>query len=154
MRSGKYRKAVFIVAYKKTKNLFGKEKIKYLVLKRHLHWKGWEFPKGGAENGEKDLEIIQRELFEEIGQRGFNIKSYNYSGRYKYKERLEDRKGFIGQTFKLFSAEVKDKKIKIDKREHTTYKWMSFKKAMKILTWKNQQKALEIVNKNLFGKRT
>ena len=39
-----YRKALFIVAYRMINN-----NIKYLILKRKLHWKGWEFPKGGVE---------------------------------------------------------------------------------------------------------
>ena len=47
----KYRKAVFIVTYLKTK-----KGIKYLILKRKLHWVGWEFPKGGLEKKEKKIQ--------------------------------------------------------------------------------------------------
>ena len=43
----KYRKSDFIVVYSKEK-----DKIKYIVLKRKLHWKGWEFPKEGMEDKE------------------------------------------------------------------------------------------------------
>ena len=39
-----YRKSVFIVVYRKTE-----KGILYLILKRKLHWVGWEFPKGGIE---------------------------------------------------------------------------------------------------------
>jgi hypothetical protein len=47
----KYRKAVFIVVYRRTKNIFNKQN-KLLILKRKLHWAGWEFPKeiDGGEN--------------------------------------------------------------------------------------------------------
>ena len=38
----KYRNAIFIVVYAKQK-----DKIYYLILKRKLHWKGWEFQKEG-----------------------------------------------------------------------------------------------------------
>jgi len=48
MAKGKYRKAVFVLLYSKTKKW-----IEYLLLKRKLHWKGWEFPKGKIEPGEK-----------------------------------------------------------------------------------------------------
>ena len=152
MKNEKYREALFIVTYRRAKNIFGKEKIKYLVLRRHLHWVGWEFPKGGVEGNEIDLEVVGRELLEETGQSGFNIQKYRHSGRYKYKEKLEDRKEYVGQTYTLFSAEIKNHKIEIDKKEHSSYKWVSFKKAEKLLTWKNQKKGLEIVNKNLVGR--
>ena len=42
--NSKYRKIVFIVTYAKLK-----DKIYYLILKRKLHWKGWEFVKGGID---------------------------------------------------------------------------------------------------------
>ena len=64
----KYRKAVFIVAYSKINN-----KIEYLLLKRKLHWKGWEFPKGGAEEKENNLDAVKRELKEETGLKILNI---------------------------------------------------------------------------------
>ena len=43
----KYRQGIFIVTYAK----IGK-RIEYLILKRKLHWSGWEFPKGGMETRE------------------------------------------------------------------------------------------------------
>lgn len=155
-----FRKAVFIVTYRKTKNIFGKTKIKYLLLKRKLHWKGWEFPKGGIKN--KDfkrklkpketfgvLGAVKREVKEETGQFPFSIKKYNFSGKYKYDKIYPGRKGIIGQTYKLFSAEIKNKKIKLDKLEHSSYRWLDFNKAIKLLTHKNQKKSLKIANKNL-----
>ena len=139
-----YRKAVFIVTYLKDN-----DKILYLILKRKLHWRGWEFPKGGIENREHLSSTIKREIREETGQKAFNIKKYNISGKYKYKKIYPDRKEIIGQTFSLFSAELKNKKIRIDKKEHSAYKFASFKKALSLLTWKNQKKCLKIVNKYL-----
>ena len=50
-----YRKGFFIVTYSRTK-----EGIKYLILKRKLHWKGWEFPKGGLEKGESFEKAVKR----------------------------------------------------------------------------------------------
>ena len=139
----KYRKGTFIVTYKKEKN-----KIKYLLLKRKLHWKGWEFPKGGIEKG-TILQNIKREIKEETSQNVINITNHKISGKYKYKHVIKDRKE-KGQTYVLYSCELKNKKIKIDKHEHNGYKWVDFKTGIKLLTWPTQRKCLRIVNKELF----
>ena len=56
----KYRNAIFIVTYR----CINKDKILYLILKRQLHWKGWEFPKGGIDFFETKKRAIKRELKE------------------------------------------------------------------------------------------
>ncbi len=137
----RYRKAVFIVTYKKENN-----KIIYPLLKRKLHWTGWEFPKGGVKRFELKKSAVKREAFEETGQKPIKIKKYNIKGKYKYHKPLDDRPGFIGQTYKLFSAELKSKKIKFDKKEHSSYKWLEYRQALRLLTWPNQKKCLSIVN--------
>ena len=43
------------------------KKIKYINLKRKLHWTGWEFPKGGIGFLETKKNCIKREIKEEIG---------------------------------------------------------------------------------------
>jgi len=150
MKKQKYRKGFFAVVYKKQKNIFGKEKIKYLVLKRKLHWKGWEFPKGGIENKEKIKDAIKREIKEETGFYPKKIKKHNLSGRFKYSKKYKDRPDFIGQTYSLYSIELNTKnKIKVDRKEHKKYNWMDFKKALNVLTWPNQKKCLKIVHKTL-----
>ncbi len=143
-KRGMYRKAVFIVIYIKENN-----KILYLLLRRKLHWKGWEFPKGGLKNKESILKAVKREIKEETGQLSYNIKKYKISGKYKYDKLYPDRKGIIGQTYSLYSAKIKSKKIKLDKIEHFSYKWLVFNKAYKLLTWNNQKKCLKVVDKRL-----
>ena len=106
----KYRRAVFVVVYSIDNKI-----PKYVILKRKLHWKGWEFPKGGLEKGEKIAEVVRREVKEETGLEARKIRRFNFSGKYKYHKKFSDRKGFIGQSFVLYSAEVKEGKIKIDK---------------------------------------
>lgn len=142
----KYRKAIFVVVYRKNP-------LEYLLLKRKLHWKGWEFTKGGVENCEQLIKSAKREAFEETGQKVLRVHKFNISGKYKYDSKtLKDkkRKGFIGQTYNLFSAEVSGKrKVKLDKQEHSGFRWASFKKAVKMLTWNDQKKCLKIVNKFL-----
>jgi len=137
----KYRKGIFLVVYS-----IYEGKTRYLVLKRKLHWKGWEFPKGGIEKGESIKKTIMRETKEETGKNPITIKKFDINGKYNYNKYYPDRAGFKGQTYKLYSVNIDFGKIKIDKREHSGYKWLEFNKAVKKLTWINQKKCLRIVN--------
>ena len=139
----KYRKSVFVVVYRRTP-----KGIRYLLLKRKLHWRGWEFPKGGVNPKEKMQDAVKRELKEETGQFPLNIQKYNFSGKYKYNKKVLGRK-FIGQIFSLYSAKIKNTKIVLDGREHSDYLWASYSEANKKLTYQNQKKCLEIVNEIL-----
>jgi len=141
----RYRKGLFIVVYFLEKNI-----PKYLILKRKLHWEGYEFPKGGIEFLELKKHAVKRELYEETGLIPIKIKNHKLKGKYSYSKELSDRKGIYGQTFTLFSAQInKTNKIKIDKREHLGFEWMNFKKAVKKLTYPNQRKSLRIVNSSI-----
>jgi len=140
----KYRKAIFVVIYKKEN-----KKIFYLILKRYKHWKGWEFAKGGIDDGETELETAKRELKEECGLKLKSIRNHNVRGKYKYPHQFPDRNGIIGQTYSLFSAEVYPGEVKIDKNEHSDYKWLEYKDALKTLSKQNQKVCLGIVNKRI-----
>lgn len=138
----KFRKAVFIVVYHRDKN-----KIFYVILKRKKHWRGFEFPKGGVEKGEKLAEAAKREVKEETGLNVLKLKKFNLNGKYLYNQKVYDRPGISGQTYSLFSAEVIKRKIKVDKKEHYSGEWIEFEKAIEKLTWQDQRKALKIVDK-------
>lgn len=138
----RYRKAVFIVTY------INKPR-KYLILKRKLHWKGWEFPKGGVKNKEPLMLAVLREIMEETGQIPSEINKFDVYGKYKYDKGYADRPDIIGQDYTLFSAELKSSKIKLDKKEHSGFKFVNYKQALKMLTWQNQKKCLKIVNSRI-----
>jgi len=113
------RKAVFILVY------YLEDKIpKYLILKRKLHWKGFEFPKGGVEKNERYLDTVKRELKEETGLIPLKIKFHNFKGKYFYRKKFLDRVGLAGQTFVLFSVQVKKSKVFLDRHEHSNYHWL------------------------------
>ncbi len=137
----KYRKGIFAVIYSRSP-----KGIEYLLLKRKLHWRGWEFVKGKIERFETMKMAAKREAKEETGQKILKIKKFNVHGSYRYKKILKDRPGKIGQTYSLFAIEVKRGKIKLDSKEHKGYKWVSFKDAIKHLKWPNQKKCLKRVN--------
>jgi 8-oxo-dGTP pyrophosphatase MutT (NUDIX family) len=141
MKRGKYRRAVFVVVYSRTK-----KGVEYLILRRKHHWKGWEFTKGGRNKFEPKRWAARREAGEESGLKPIRIKRFNYSGKYRYSREFPDRKGFVGQTFTLFAAEVKKGKVKVDRKEHSGFKWMNFKQALRSVKFANQKKSLRIVD--------
>jgi 8-oxo-dGTP pyrophosphatase MutT (NUDIX family) len=146
-KKGKYRRGIFAVTYAKDKG-----KIYYLILKRKHHWSGWEFTKGGIDSGESKERAARREVKEETGLVPLEIKKFNYSGKYLYKKKFADRTGMIGQTFSLYAVRVKNGKVKIDKKEHTGYKWFDFDTAVKKVKHNNQKRSLRIVNDFLMKK--
>jgi 8-oxo-dGTP pyrophosphatase MutT (NUDIX family) len=141
MERMKYRKAVFIVTYLKEN-----DKIYYLILKRKLHWIGWEFPKGGINFLETKKGAVKREIKEETGLDVLKIKKFKVSGKYEYDKEYPDRKGFRGQSYSLYAVEVEKGKVKIDRLEHSSYKWLEFEKAVRELKWPNQKKCMAIVH--------
>jgi 8-oxo-dGTP pyrophosphatase MutT (NUDIX family) len=142
----KYRKIVFFVVYSTNES-----SIEYLVLRRKMHWSGWEFPKGGIKFWETKKMAVKRELKEEVGLKPKKIIYVGLNGKYDYQKELPDRKGIKGQEYSLFAVEVKKEKIRLSK-EHSSYKWLKFKEAYKKLTWQNQKKCLGIVEDKIKGK--
>ncbi|MEK6819726.1 MAG: NUDIX domain-containing protein [Nanoarchaeota archaeon] len=137
----KFRRTVFIVVYSKSEN-----KIFYLVLKRKLHWVGWEFPKGGIEEKENPFQAVKRELKEETGLKPLKIKKFNVHGKYKYPGKIPDRNGIVGQSYSLYSVEAKKEEIKFDEHEHSGCKWVPYMKAMQMLKFTDQKRCLKKVN--------
>ena len=146
IKTSTYRPAIFAVVYLLDKH---SNKPVYLLLKRKKHWKGWEFPKGGVEKGENKLKTLKREIKEECGLKIIKIIRYGIKGKYNYPKNFKKRPGFTGQTYSLYSVQVREDKVKIDKREHSGFKWLNFASARKIITYKNQKKCLGIVNQKI-----
>jgi len=141
----KYRRGIFFVVYYLDK----KGKPIYLLQKRKLHWRGWEFPKAGVNKFESKRQALKRELKEETGLKALKIVNHKEKGKYRYSKKLKDRKNLIGQTYTLFSVQVKKEKVKLDKIEHSDYAWLDFNRTLKKITHPNQRKCLRIVHKFL-----
>lgn len=139
-----YRKTVFIVVYKVERG----KKI-YFILKRRLHWRGYEFPKGGIEERETEEQAVRREVKEETGLVIEKITNHNLKGKYEYTKNLSDRKDIQGQTYSLYSACVLGGAVSIDHHEHSSYRWLEYTDALKILSYSDQKECLKLVNSGL-----
>ncbi|MBU3895741.1 NUDIX domain-containing protein [Patescibacteria group bacterium] len=105
-------------------------KIEYLLLKHNQRY--WNFPKGGIEKGEREVEAAKREVFEEAGIKDIDIKNgfrerekYFYKASRKYSEEFLDGK-IVVKLVVFFLGEAKTKDVKIS-HEHEGYEWLDFK---------------------------
>lgn len=146
MNKLKFRKGIFLVVFRKEN-----EKIFYLLLKRKMHWHGWECVKGGVEKRESLRQAIKRELREEAGLRAGKIINMNKNEKFLYPPGFRGWPGFKGMIYWIFALETNSKKIKIDRIEHSGYKWLEYKKAYKKLTFNEQKRALKLVNSYLIS---
>jgi len=138
----KYRTGIFCVVY-------SVKPLRYLLLHRKLHWKGWEFTKGGSRAGEKPEKTVKRELKEETGLKQIAIKKFPNRGSFAYDKKAQADWKAEGFRYVLFACEVKNGKVKIDKKEHDKYRWCSYKETLALLKWPNQKSCLKIVHKSL-----
>lgn len=106
----------------------------------------WEFPKGKVEAGEREMDTLQRELFEETGIRRFRLvqnfrKVMHYDFVFKGK--------LIRRKVVYFLIRSNDR-IRISK-EHTRYMWVSLEAAKRKLKHENQMKLVEEVIAAIHG---
>ncbi|MEM2956155.1 MAG: NUDIX domain-containing protein [Candidatus Pacearchaeota archaeon] len=128
-----------------------KEK-KYLLLRRKMYWIGWEWLKGGRKKGEKEIECLKREIKEETGKNveEYIVKKTNYIFSFKYERPfVHDKELWRGAKNRVYLVEFNNKKIKLDKDEHSSFRWVTRKKALKMITWDDQRKVFEKLTKNL-----
>ncbi len=119
-------------------------KLFFLILRRVKNWRGWEFCKGKAEDGEKIEEALAREVSEETGL-----------SKAKLIQKIGTRTVHDGNNdypFEVFLVEASmNIPINIKKTEHDTYLWADEETALEKLTWDNERdelkKAIEIIKK-------
>ncbi|MFC1685751.1 NUDIX domain-containing protein [Nanoarchaeota archaeon] len=129
------RRGVVAVVFRKDKG-----KNKYLLLRRKLHWKGWELLKGGCKAGERKNTSLLREVKEEIGVKELIFEETKYINKFKYqKEYVKDHRKYSGVRNSAYVVEIFTKKIKFDNKEHSGFKWAGKKETLKLLTWDDQK---------------
>jgi len=143
IKQKKVRKGIAALIY--FENAGGKNE--FLLLKRKLNWNGWEWCKGGVKKGEGVLEAVEREMREETGRKsGWIIKKTPFIQSFDYgKEFVKDKKSFAGARNFVFLVRFFDKKVEVDGKEHSGFKWFDKKVALKAITWLDQREIFEKV---------
>ena len=120
----------------------------FLVLRRVLNWKGWEFVKGSIKN-EKEESAILREIKEETSLEKVEI-VHKFPEKMEYEHPTGFRQSFdfSGSSHTVFLVELLDGDIKLSS-EHNAFRWLQYKEARKILTFENQRKFLDSAMKFL-----
>lgn len=140
-----------VCVFKKYKN-----KISYLVLKRsnnnkifpgiHQIVTGTIKKNNRTKKSENSIQAAIREVFEETGLLPVRFWILPVVNSY-YVQHLDKI-----NISPIFAAEVAhNSKVKISK-EHQSYKWLTYRKAVKELIWQNHKTALKYLNDFLTGK--
>ena len=123
----------------------GKKK-EFLLLHRVLNWKGWEFPKGSIEKGEKPDTAVIRELSEETGiKRIVSIKKLRAIMRFFDSTRNCNREmqAFLVEVF----PEEEISFANNNAAEHDAFEWVEAETLLGKISFENQKKIFRIALK-------
>jgi 8-oxo-dGTP pyrophosphatase MutT (NUDIX family) len=104
----------------------------------------WEFPKGGIETGESELEAAQRELQEETGlaRRDYTLlDGFQEEERYYFTRGAGDDICVVQKRVDYFLAEWQQGEVQIS-REASRYEWVTAEDALKMLRFPEKRRIL------------
>ena len=98
----------------------------------------WDFPKGNIEPGEKEIETVKREVYEETGITDLEfIFGFREIIRYFYFRNKEK----ISKEVIFYLAKTNQKEVRLS-YEHKGYEWLTYKEALKRITYENSKEVL------------
>lgn len=111
----------------------------------------YDFPKGHVEKGETEEETLRREVLEETGIEDITILPRRKTITYYYvakggelRKRRAQKKGYyIFKEVHFYPAQTETRKVALS-HEHTGYVWLTYKKAMRRVTFENARKMLDM----------
>ncbi len=127
--------------------IFYKEKrtLLFLLLQYERQTKDspyWDLPKGHIEKGESRQETALRELKEETGLEGTILPGFQEEFTYYFKDPKTDE--LVHKTVYFFIAQAFSKNVQLS-FEHSGYEWLTYRKAVNQLTYKNAKELLKKV---------
>jgi bis(5'-nucleosidyl)-tetraphosphatase len=102
----------------------------------------WDFVKGNIEKGEEEKETVRREIEEETGiTRVTFANGFRETIRYFYRWKGEN----IFKIVLFYLVETRQKRVRLS-HEHVGYDWLSYRKTLERLTFKNSRDVLKKVH--------
>lgn len=95
----------------------------------------WRLLKGGVKTGESEIDALKREIFEEVGLENVQILDKVHSYQFTFKNVKH-----LVSSYKV-KANLHER-IRLQTSEVAGYVWVPKEKAIKMLHWKNERKAL------------
>jgi 8-oxo-dGTP pyrophosphatase MutT (NUDIX family) len=95
----------------------------------------WRLLKGGIQIGETEIEALRREIFEEVGLENVQVLGKIYSYQFTFKNVRH-----LVSTYRVKANP--HERIKLQKSEIVSYIWVPKQRAIRMLYWKNEKKAL------------
>jgi 8-oxo-dGTP pyrophosphatase MutT (NUDIX family) len=115
----------------------------YLLL--HYDAGHWDFPKGGIEEGESELDAVIREVREETGIADLKlIGGFRQTISYQFKS----TEGEINKTVVFYLGSTSTFKVTLS-HEHRAYAWLKFEDALEHLTFDTARSVLKVAHKFL-----
>ncbi len=133
---GKYEKSCGIIPFRK----IGRNRKYLLVQNIGGHW---EFPKGHQEKGETDRGTARREFFEETGLKTKRVFGPAFFEHYffTWKGKRKSKKVYY------FLGEAAMGEVKIQAEEIVNHAWLTYRAALKKLTYKEVREILRQAEK-------
>lgn len=114
---------------------------KILIVQKHEG--EWQFPQGGVDGNEKEVEALNRELLEEVGIKNIDhIKKSRHTNLYNWPRNLQEQKGFVGQIQSFFVANY-DGNIELNRNELKKFLWVNKDEVTKFV---NRGDLVEVFN--------
>lgn len=109
----------------------------------------WEFPKGGVEEGEREIQTALRELEEETGVKDVRIlPGFRAPIRYIYRR----PEGLVSKQVVYFIGRVGDPKVVLRLEEAKDYRWATYDETYRLIRHANARILLERCHAFITGK--
>ena len=119
------RRSAGIVPYRHTEH-----GLEFLLL-FNLFFDQWQFPRGGVENGESDLQCARREFEEETG---LTLQQLHDDCRMEMRYTATIRNYAIERTLVYYLAEVSGDEVRLGHENHCEARWVGYQEAWELLT--------------------